>query len=121
MSQAQPVHHKPFRKLAVRLIPHVAAALLACFEVVEDVREIGHGHGICFLLVSKFSREAFVLREQALEITEETAETVSSDGNISRSIMKLFGVVWRALTSRIAATVLAIAAVRISFHRHDAQ
>ena len=57
LSAAAPTSPRPRRFDALGLSSHVAAAVGAGFELYEDVEEIGHGHGMALLCVSKLARE----------------------------------------------------------------
>lgn len=71
LSAAAPTSPRPRRFDALGLSSHVAAAVGAGFELYEDVEEIGHGHGMALLCVSKLAREINNLREQAIDTAKE--------------------------------------------------
>lgn len=87
---------------------HIGAAIAAGAELAEDVEAIfekaHHGHGMLLLVGSKLCREVNTLRESAVETVE------ASEGCVS-AFERFASAVWRLLTSRIAASVLAIGAL----------
>ncbi|KAL1504510.1 hypothetical protein AB1Y20_010912 [Prymnesium parvum] len=102
-----------FVRLLLSVAPHGAAAVLAGFELCEDVSELGHSHGMLLLLVSRLCREVNVLQESLREMGEDAEESSNSSRLLMaiRSLAALPGKLLRPLASHRAAAALAVAAV----------
>ena len=89
----------------IGLASHVAAAIGASVELAEDFEQVGHGHGMALLVLSKFAREMNCLRESAEDIVEDVHLDVKG------AVKRAASVIWSALASRVTAAVLSICAL----------
>ena len=88
---------------ALGLSAHIAAAVGAGAELVEDFHEVGHGHGMLFLVGSKVARELNTLRESAVESVE--------DISAQSTVRQFAAFVWQILTCKPFAAALSMLAL----------
>lgn len=79
---------------------HVGAGVVATVEMIEDIEEIGHAHGMLLLVISRIFRELNLFREATLEGMEDIEKAVEIEKfnlrqkinrNILHPVTKLLG------------------------------